>query len=133
VRRKRDLWIVLPVAASLIAVGCSDRASGPITDGGGLPFEVEVEDFSASFDVAGTVPVHKVSCSTASGDSAVTGLDSETEWLEVGITVPESGTYSVEIRYAAPWGVPSELEVAAQGCGSTQEATLTLSQGTGIG
>jgi hypothetical protein len=129
---KRHLFLLLTALLGGLCVSCGEDG-GTEPDGGSL-FEIELEDYSSSFDGNGSeVAIQKVACSNASNGSAVYGLDFAGEWIEVSVTVPESGTYRPHLQYAARAGANISLRMEMNGCGASATVDFLLTQGTGIG
>jgi hypothetical protein len=97
-------------------------------------FDVELEQFSSSFNQPGSNVIKPVGCSNASGGLAVSGLDNPGEWIKVVFTIPVSGTYEARVRYQGPDGFMTGVEIKIEDCTTpVPQAEFTLDEGVGVG
>ena len=127
---------VLIIALAVVAgIRCSsDDVTGPGEPAG---FQAELEGFVDSYDdEQGGSLIKTQGCSEASGGMMVKGMDYPGEWIEVPITVPESGNYEVILQYATLAGDSLEARLTFKECGVTlnePEVDFILDQGRGLG
>jgi hypothetical protein len=115
----------------LAGLSCgTDKASNPPPDP--EAFSAEAESFTESHNVGGR-DIGLVECAGASGQYVVTGIDTEGEWIEILVSVPEAGLYDVNLRYQALRDEVIVVKLTAEGCGGEQEPEFTLNQGNGVG
>lgn len=125
------MFLLIALLGGLCLNCGKDSGTGP--DGGSL-FEVELEEYSSSFDGDGSQEtIQSVGCSSASNGAAVYGLDVPGEWIEVTVDVPEDGTYRPHLQYASRVGANISLRMAMNGCGSSTTVDFLLTKGTGLG
>lgn len=131
-RYHNALRVLLVVSCAVGLISCGEKATDT-GGGGGEAFQVEIENFSDSFDMFGSTPISRESCSTASGGRAVAGLDRPGEWIEIPLSVPKSGVYNITVRYAAPLDSIIDVQVSSGSCGDQGEADFTLDKGLRTG
>jgi len=91
-------WVLVGICM-LAGLSCgTDKASNPPVDA--EAFSVEAESYTVSHNIGGE-DIGLEFCSGASGRYVVTGMDTEDEWIEILLSVPEAGLYDVNIRYQA--------------------------------
>jgi hypothetical protein len=121
-------WILAGICM-LAGLSCgTDRASNPPPDP--EAFTVEAESYTVRHNVGGE-DITSEYCSVASGQHVVTGLDTEGEWIEILLSVPEAGLYDVTVRYSAPRNEVIVVKLAAEGCGGEEVPEFTLDEGEG--
>lgn len=100
---------------------------------GAAPLVLEAEDYIASYD-AGGVSIHVTSCSGASGGLAVEGYDHIGDWIELRVTLPESGAYADMFRSAGDDLVYSDhtATIRVEG-GNTVASSTYQTMGMGVG
>ena len=132
--RIRVLILALIVPAVVISLRCgSDSPTGPV----GGQITVELEDYTDHHDdEAGELWLRVGTCSEASDGHMVKGLDYPGEWIEVPVTVAESGDYEVVVSYAAYPGDTLKATVTVGNCSSSltePECEFVMDKGVGVG
>jgi hypothetical protein len=129
-RLGRAAWILIAICV-LAGLSCgTDKASNPSPDP--EAFDVEAEDYTVSNNLGGQ-DIAKVYCGGASGLYVLTGLDAEGEWIDILVSVPESGLYDVNLRYQALGDQVIVFRLANDDCGGQEEPEFTLDEGGGVG
>jgi hypothetical protein len=95
---------------------------------------VEAESFVASYNAGGT-SIYVVSCSGASGGYAVEGFDTDGEWIEMMVTIPETYGYADSMRSAGLATAESDIAMTIFGAypGGSDLASSYHTVGLGIG
>ncbi len=123
-------WVLVGICM-LAGLSCgTDKASNPPPDP--EAFSVEAESYTVSHNIGGN-EIGLAYCGGASGLYVVTGMDTEDEWIEILLSVPEAGLYDVNIRYQALADVVILVKLTTEDCGGEQEPEFTLDQGDGVG
>jgi len=126
----RTGWILVGLCV-LAGFSCgSDKASNPPVHP--EAFNVEAESYTVSHNIGGD-DIGLAFCSGASGRYVVTGLDMEGEWIDLALSVPQTGLYDVTIRYQALADSVIVVKITSGDCGGEQEPAFTLNQGNGVG
>jgi len=129
-RLGRAGWILVGICM-LAGLSCgTDKASNPSVDP--KAFSVEAESFTVSHNIGGE-DIGLAICAGASGGYVVIGMDTEDEWVQILLSVPEAGLYDVNIRYQAFPDVVIVVKMVTEDCGGEQEPEFTLDQGDGVG
>ena len=128
----------LAVMVRASSVDCPEKSgvAKVVVIAGAVSFEVELDTYTFAYDIDTPIryPIAVVYCRYASGGKAVEGLDVEGEYIEVPITVPGSGTYTVSVTYAAWVDLPILVRVEVEGCSDlNQHEDIWLDEGTGAG
>ncbi len=128
----RTGWFLIGIFMAVVVSCGTDKSSNPPPDDA-ESFSVEAESFTDMFDVEGSGEIKQTFCSSASNNYVVSGLDRESEWIELAISVPEAGLYDVSIRYSAPQNRTIVLRLTADDCGGEDEPEFTLDEGQWVG
>jgi hypothetical protein len=114
------------VVVVLIALACAPAYAASIL--------IEAETFSAYNDLGG-IMIYKPTCSGASGGMAADGIDVPGEWIEVQLSVAETGAYADSLRSAGNLNQESDLQITifAGGIGGTDITSAYHTIGSGIG
>jgi hypothetical protein len=128
-----DTFVLLVRATGL---DCSDRSgiARVMVPAQPRAFLVELENFTAGFDIPGSKVLKSEHCGSASGGMSVVGMDRSGEHIEVPMTVRGAGRYLAYVGYAAESGDFIRVKVEVEGCGASGTATdFELKEGTGTG
>ena len=95
---------------------------------------VEAENFVNSYNAGGD-EIIVVTCSAASGGFAVEGFDAPGDWIEIGVTVPETYLYVDSLRSAGDLDVQSGIGLTVFGAspGGSDVTSGYRTVGLGIG
>lgn len=98
-----------------------------------VPVILEAEDYVASYD-AGGVAIHVTACGGASGGLAVEGYDYPGDWIELKVSILETGAYSDMFRSASDDMVYGDHLASIRVEGGNPFATSTYQTlGMGVG
>jgi hypothetical protein len=95
---------------------------------------VEAEAYTASFD-AGGLAIYITGCSGASGGMAVEGFDYPGDWIELKLTVGESGAFVDSLRSGGLLNAESDIRATIYGAGTVGDDLVSdfHTYGYGVG
>jgi hypothetical protein len=130
-----DVSTEFAVMIKATSTGCPDKAGIAMVryHPSSWP-DVELEDYTESYNEPGSIPITAPGCPGASGLKAVQGMDYPGEWIKVPVYVARAGEYQVLVAYQASAGDDIRVRVGIEGCGTpSPECDFVLDEGKGIG